>query len=105
MGSHGNYQRDTYQPYSQNYKEVSMREGDMVMEKMKMMMMMMKMKKMMDERRHGDMDMDDYKKHDDMSAMFRSGYKKNTMDKYEQPQDDCSSMESMFRSMGKMRFK
>merc|ERR1712018_182235 len=48
--SHGNYQRDTYQPYSQNYKEVSMRDGDM--------------------------DMDDYKKHDDMSAMFRSGYKK-----------------------------
>jgi hypothetical protein len=118
--SHGNYQRDTYQPYSQNYKEVSMRDGDMGMEKMKMMMMMMKMKKMMDERRHGDMDMDDYKKHDDMSAMFRSGYKKNTMDempsmlrffaknkmdKYEQPQDDYSSMESMFRSMGKMRFK
>merc|ERR1712158_280588 len=112
--SHGNYQRDTYQPYSQNYKEV---DGDMGMEKMKMMMMMMKMKKMMDERRHGDMDMDDYKKHDDMSAMFRTGYKKNTledmpsmlrffaknkMDKYEQPQDDYSSMESMFRSMGKM---
>jgi len=118
--SHGNYQRDTYQPYSQNYKEMSMRDGDMGMEKMKMMMMMMKMKKMMDERRHGDMDMDDYKKHDDMSAMFRSGYKKNTMedmpsmlrffsknkmDNYEQPQDDYSSMESMFRSMGKMRFK
>merc|ERR1712088_780048 len=38
--SHGNYQRDTYQPYSQNYKEV---DGDMGMEKMKMMMMMMNM--------------------------------------------------------------
>merc|ERR1719190_64693 len=55
-----------------------------------------------------------------MSAMFRSGFKKNTMedmpsmlrffaknkmDKYEQPHDDYSSMESMFRSMGQMRFK
>merc|ERR1711997_1305407 len=100
--------------------DINMRDGDMGMEKMKMMMMM-KMKKMMDERR-GAMDMDDYKKHDDMSAdyMFRSGYKKNTMedmpsmlrffaknkmDKYDQPRDDYSSMESMFRSMGKMRFK
>merc|ERR1712241_879951 len=105
-GNYGNYQRDTYKPYSQNYKDVdmNMRDGDMGMEKMKMMMMMMKMKKMMDERRHGDMDMDDYKKHDDMPAMLRF-FSKNKMDKYEQPQDDYSSMESMFRSMGKMRFK
>merc|ERR1712001_317770 len=106
----GNYHRHiSYKP--------SMRDGDMGMEKMKMMMMMMKM---MDGRRHGDMDMDDYKKHDDMSAdyMFRSGYKKNTMEDMpsmlrffaknkmdNEPRDDYSSMESMFRSMGKMRFK
>merc|ERR1712088_823427 len=121
-GNYGNYNRDysgpvdysrdvSYQPYSQNHK----RDGDMGMEKMKMMMMMMKM---MDER-HGAMDMDDYKKND-ADYMFRSGYKKNTMeempsmlkffaknkmDKYDQPRDDYSSMESMFRSMGKMRFK
>merc|ERR1712203_186527 len=117
----GNYHRHiSYKPYSQNHKEVdiNMRDGDMGMEKMKMMMMMMMVKKMMDER-HGAMDMDDYKKND-ADYMFRSGYKKNTMeempsmlkffaknkmDKYDQPRDDYSSMESMFRSMGKMRFK
>merc|ERR1712203_582651 len=93
----GNYHRHiSYKPYSQNHKEVdiNMRDGDMGMEKMK--------------------------KHDDMSAdyMFRSGYKKNTMEDMpsmlrffaknkmdNEPRDDYSSMESMFRSMGKMRFK
>merc|ERR1712001_498997 len=110
----GNYNRHiSYKPYSQNHKEVdiNMRDGDMGMEKMKMMMMMMKM---MDGRRHGDMDMDDYKKHDDMSAdMFRSGYKKNTFEDMpsmlrlfaKNKMDNDSPIESMFRSMGKMRFK
>merc|ERR1712119_22101 len=100
----GNYHRHiSYKP--------SMRDGDMGMEKMKMMMMMMKM---MDGRRHGDMDMDDYKKHDDMSAdMFRSGYKKNTFEDMpsmlrlfaKNKMDNDYPIESMFRSMGKMRFK
>jgi len=110
----GNYHRHiSYKPYSQNHKEVdiNMRDGDMGMEKMKMMMMMMKMKKMMDER-HGAMDMDDYKKND-ADYMFRSGYKKNTMEDMpsmlrlfaKNKMDNDSPIESMFRSMGKMRFK
>merc|ERR1712088_918504 len=50
----GNYHRHiSYKPYSQNHKEVDINMRD------------------------GAMDMDDYKKHDDM---FRSGYKKNTME-------------------------
>merc|ERR1711992_112742 len=111
-GNYGNYHRDvSYQPYSQNHKE-SMRDGDMGMEKMKMMMMMMKMKKMMDDESHGTMDMDDYKKND-ADYMFRSGYKKNTMEDMpsmlrlfaKNKMDNDSPIESMFRSMGKMRFK
>merc|ERR1712241_1059455 len=83
----------------------------MGMEKMKLMMMM-KMKKMMDDESHGTMDMDDYKKND-ADYMFRSGYKKNTMEDMpsmlrlfaKNKMDDDSPIESMFRSMGKMRFK
>lgn len=106
-GNYGNYQKDysVYQPVD------SGRMGPL--EKMKMMIMMMKMKEMMDNKednydvqglnvrkavyvptfRRGD-------KMSDMSSMLRF-LQKNKM-KDEDESDNYSSMESMFRSMGKM---
>merc|ERR1712241_55050 len=76
-----------------------------MMEKMKMMMMM---KKMMDNKNHhedsykdydygnGDNVQGTYKRHDDMSSMYKKmGYQNKII----------SNMDSMFRSMGQMRFK
>merc|ERR1739844_442617 len=74
-----------------------------MMEKMKMMMMM---KKMMDNKNdnyndHGNMDMQSYKRHDDMSTMFKNMGFQNQM----KSRNDDFSLDSMFRSMGQMRFK
>merc|ERR1712241_1404034 len=73
-----------------------------MMEKMKMMMMMMK--KMMDNKNYddyGNMDMQDYNRHDDMSSMFKKMGYQNKM----KSRNDDFSLDSMFRSMGQMRFK
>merc|ERR1711993_57660 len=83
----------------------------MDMEKMKRMLMMIKMKKMMDSKEdnydvYGNMDMQNNRRHEDMSSMFRNLIKKETdMSLFDKSNDDHGSMESMFRSMGQMRFK
>merc|ERR1712141_609054 len=84
-----------------------------MMEKMKMMMMM---KKMMDNKNHhedyykdydraGDEVQGTYKRHDDMSSMYKKMGYQNKMDNYMKSRNDDFSMDSMFRSMGQMRFK
>merc|ERR1712073_213687 len=86
-----------------------------MMEKMKMMMMM---KKMMDNKNHhensykdydytapGDNVQGSYKRHDDMSSMYKKMGYQNKMDNYMKSRNDDFSMDSMFRSMGQMRFK
>jgi len=85
-----------------------------MMEKMKMMMMM---KKMMDNKNHhedsykdydygnGDNVQGTYKRHDDMSSMYKKMGYQNKMDNYMKSRNDDFSMDSMFRSMGQMRFK
>merc|ERR550532_481014 len=64
------------------------------------------MKKMMDNKNenyndHGNMDMQSYKRHDDMSTMFKNMGFQNQM----KSRNDDFSLDSMFRSMGQMRFK
>merc|ERR1711997_492963 len=103
------HHQEDYSRYKPSmYSQMKDSSDDMnMMEKMKMMMMM---KKMMDRKEnnyesYGNMDMQSHRRHDDMSSMFRNMFSKNKMEKYEKPQDDYSSMASMFRSMGKMRYK
>merc|ERR1712210_120926 len=80
-----------------------------MMEKMKMMMMM---KKMMDNKNedYGNMDMqnynrhDDYNRHGDMSSMSSMFKKMGFQNKMKSRNDDYS-LDSMIRSMGQMRFK
>merc|ERR1712154_634683 len=67
---------------------------------------MMMMKKMMDNKNdnyndYGNMDMQSYKRHDDMSTMFKNMGFQNQM----KSRNDDFSLDSMFRSMGQMRFK
>merc|ERR1712241_946101 len=97
-------------PYSQMKDSSDMN----MMEKMKMMMMM---KKMMDNKNHhedsykdydygnGDNVQGTYKRHDDMSSMYKKMGYQNKMDNYMKSRNDDFSMDSMFRSMGQMRFK
>merc|ERR1711997_846424 len=86
------------------YMQMKESSSDMnMMEKMKMMIMM---KKMMDNKNdnyndHGNMDMQSYKRHDDMSTMFKNMGFQNQM----KSRNDDFSLDSMFRSMGQMRFK
>merc|ERR1711915_20496 len=68
------------------------------------------MKEMMDRKEdnyesYGNMDMQSHRRHDNRASMFRNMFSENKMEKYEKPEDDYSSMASMFRSMGQMRFK
>merc|ERR1739848_570784 len=68
------------------------------------MNMMMMMKKMMDNKNYddyGNMDMQNYNRHDDMSSMYKKMGFQNKM----RSQNDDFSLDSMFRSMGQMRFK
>jgi len=106
------HHQEDYSRYKPSmYSQMKDSSDDMnMMEKMKMMMMMKKMKEMMDRKEnnyesYGNMDMQSHRRHDDMSSMFRNMFSKNKMEKYEKPEDDYSSMASMFRSMGKMRYK
>merc|ERR1711993_88560 len=106
------HHQEDYSRYKPSmYSQMKDSSDDMnMMEQMKMMMMMKKMKEMMDRKEnnyesYGNMDMQSHRRHDDISSMFRNMFSKNKMEKYEKPQDDYSSMESMFRSMGKMRYK
>merc|ERR1711994_395776 len=80
------------------------------------MQMMMMMKKMMDNKNHhedyykdydraGDEVQGTYKRHDDMSSMYKKMGYQNKMDNYMKSRNDDFSMDSMFRSMGQMRFK
>merc|ERR1712141_837498 len=84
-----------------------------MMEKMKMMMMM---KKMMDNKNHhedyykdydraGDEVQGTYKRHDDMSSMYKKMGFQNKMENYMKSRNDDFSLDSMFRSMGQMRYK
>ena len=93
-------------PYSQMKDSSDMN----MMEKMKMMMMM---KKMMDNKNHhedyykdydraGDEVQGTYKRHDDMSSMYKKMGYQNKMDNYMKSRNDDFSMDSMFRSMGQM---
>merc|ERR1712218_668814 len=77
---------------------------------------MMMMKKMMDNKNHhedyykdydraGDEVQGTYKRHDDMSSMYKKMGYQNKMDNYMESRNDDFSMDSMFRSMGQMRFK
>merc|ERR1739838_74125 len=64
----------------------------------------MQMKKMMNNKNnndHGNMDMQNYKRNDDMSSMFKQMGFQNKM----KTRNDDFSLDSMFRSMGQMRFK
>jgi len=86
-------------PYSQMKDSSDMN----MMEKMKMMMMM---KKMMDNKKdnyddYGNMDMQNYNRHDDMSSMYKKMGFQNKM----KSRNDDFSLDAMFRSMGQMRFK
>merc|ERR1711910_176838 len=103
------HHQEDYSRYKPSmYSQMKDSSDDMnMMEKMKMMMMMKKMKEMMDRKEnnyesYGNMDMQSHRRHDDMSSMFRNMFSKNKMEKYEKPQDDYSSMASMFRSMSNM---
>merc|ERR1712088_920653 len=75
-----------------------------MMEKMKMMMMM---KMMMDNKNENyedygnNMDMQNYRRQDDMSSMYKKMGFQNKM----KSRNDDFSLDSMFRSMGQMRFK
>merc|ERR1712226_375531 len=84
------------------YSQMKESSSDMnMMEKMKMMMMM---KKMMDNKNDNYDDhsnMQNYKRHDDMSSMFKEMGFQNKM----KSRNDDYSLDSMFRSMGQMRFK
>merc|ERR1711997_359236 len=103
-----NHDDDDHESYGQykpmQYSQMKESSSDMnMMEKMKMMMMM---KKMMDNKNdnyndHGNMDMQSYKRHDDMSTMFKNMGFQNQM----KSRNDDFSLDSMFRSMGQMRFK
>merc|ERR550532_2923155 len=102
-----NHDDDDHESYGQykpmQYSQMKESSSDMnMMEKMKMMMM----KKMMDNENenyndHGNMDMQSYKRHDDMSTMFKNMGFQNQM----KSRNDDFSLDSMFRSMGQMRFK
>merc|ERR1712038_2176908 len=95
--------------YQENYGQYKpttysqTKDSSDMMEKMKMMMMM---KKVMDNKNenyedYGNMDMQNYKRQDDMSSMYK---KMGFQNKMENRNDDFS-LDSMFRSMGQMRFK
>merc|ERR1712193_440495 len=97
------HHHQSYSAYNPTqYSQMKEESGMNMMEKMKMMMMM---KKMMDGRRqdkfedYGNMDMSSY---DDMSSMFKKMGFQNKMGNMKSRNDD---FESMFRSMGQMRFK
>merc|ERR1711981_667860 len=75
-----------------------------MMEKMKMMLMM---KKMMDNKKdynedYGNMDMQNYRRHDDMYKNM--GYQ-NKRQNEDSLINNMDSLDSMFRKLGKMRFK
>jgi len=102
------HHQDNYGQYKpMQYAQMKDSSSDMnMMEKMKMMMMM---KKMMDNKNedYGNMDMqnynrhDDNNRHDDMSSMFKKMGFQNKM----KSRNDDYSLDSMIRSMGQMRFK
>merc|ERR1711981_1368881 len=117
MAGYKEDQHEEIEDFQQFLRYYNILERRMRFDKMKMMLMMMKMKEMMDSKE------DDYDvqglnvrkatyvptmfrrgdKMSDMSSMLRF-FEKNKM-KDEDESDNYSSMESMFRSMGKMRFK
>merc|ERR1712051_34703 len=97
-----NHDDDDHESYGQ-YKPMQYSQMKESFSDMKMMMMM---KKMMDNKNdnyndHGNMDMQSYKRHDDMSTMFKNMGFQNQM----KSRNDDFSLDSMFRSMGQMRFK
>merc|ERR1712060_75006 len=105
MMPHDDDDHESYGQYKpMQYSQMKESSSDMnMMEKMKMMMMM---KKMMDNKNdnyndHGNMDMQSYKRHDDMPTMFKNMGFQNQM----KSRNDDFSLDSMFRSMGQMRFK
>merc|ERR1712088_1094366 len=68
------------------------------------------MQKMMDNKNenyedYGNMDMQNYKRQDDMSSMYKKMGFQNKMENYMKSRNDDFSLDSMFRSMGQMRFK
>merc|ERR1712088_938144 len=70
----------------------------------------MQMKKMMDNKNenyedYGNMDMQNYRRQDDMSSMYKKMGFQNKMENYMKSRNDDFSLDSMFRSMGQMRFK
>merc|ERR1712203_713676 len=54
---------------------------------------------------YGNMDMQNYKRQDDMSSMYKKMGFQNKMENYMKSRNDGFSLDSMFRSMGQMRFK
>merc|ERR550532_1703592 len=97
-----NHDDDDHESYGQ-YKPM---QYSQMKESSSDMNMMEKMKKMMDNKNenyndHGNMDMQSYKRHDDMSTMFKNMGFQNQM----KSRNDDFSLDSMFRSMGQMRFK
>merc|ERR1712203_1169255 len=100
-----NHDDDDHESYGQykpmQYSQMKESSSDMdIMEKMKMMMMM---KKMMDNKNENyedlinNMDMQNYRRQDDMSSMYKKMGFQNKM----KSRNDDFSLDSMFRSMAR----
>merc|ERR1711981_775428 len=106
MNHDDDHHQENYGQYKpMQYTQMKDSSSDMnMMEKMKMMLMM---KKMMDNKKdynedYGNMDMQNYRRHDDM---YKNMGFQNKRQNYMKSQNEDFSLDSMFRSMGKMRFK